>query len=802
MSEDDNFVLVAPSDMPVEDLPVVPAPVLSQIALSPTTQAQLSVAPPSSASTTSEHVQKDTAVPMYNPNLASVPVLPSLDYVQTPVAVAPSTPQQPKIFVPSATPIHWFFEHEAGGWVPFSLLDSTRLEELFMAYSKSEITRSPILRTDGGRYDVDVAARVRIPAYWTAKHNAVRRSSWYMGTGEDFAPIEEAFAARIEKAYVEGVMSHAWPQRLEFENGDACVLRNEAMFLYYTQKSLEMNQPVPRIIRRGYYEPLDQGENLEQIMDHLVLVVGGSVPISPPLSSLGFVDSGNRRGSLVDCVDNLRYMSRELMRVHFEVSAESQSTGRVEFLPVDWATPNPTTAGAEACSLPSVRNLRQFLHSSMMEASLYTSNGQAMVDALVAKINTVLKIFLARNPHFNGKVSFFGHGFGGCILYDVLSHQQEAIQGVMDGSSNPLLDTPPVSLSAIDIDFSGFNGNEVLAAINVPSSTQSTPLSSVGIAEFLCSIGLEDLTAKFVEEDVTPETLLACSDNDYKDLGVNLGKKKKIITALTQYQVKQEELSIAERRQKVEEALLSAANDVQRNIKDKARGVQSTLQAALAQIKEERLRAHRISYPVLTIKPQFLVLAGTPLGLLENLTGRSLITESTRLSCSVINLFHPYDPLSSRIDPLVNGGMHFDPEVVDHHKGRKRIHLELKGYLKEASKDLSKEVKAWAGSAWGSFNKLLKAKIGVAVADPDAIPLASSSTADASAPESVLQTDEQVRKKSTPHGQLNGGAPVDYVLQEDPFEAISEHLNAIQSHNSYWHSEDTVLFILNKVYLG
>ena len=64
-------------------------------------------------------------------------------------------------------------------------------------------------------------------------------------------------------------------------------------------------------------------------------------------------------------------------------------------------------------------------------------------------------------------------------------------------------------------------------------------------------------------------------------------------------------------------------------------------------------------------------------GLLENLTGRSLITESTRLSCSVINLFHPYDPLSSRIDPLVNGGMHFDPEVVDHHKGRKRIHLGL-----------------------------------------------------------------------------------------------------------------------------
>ena len=40
---------------------------------------------------------------------------------------------------------------------------------------------------------------------------------------------------------------------------------------------------------------------------------------------------------------------------------------------------------------------------------------------------------------------------------------------------------------------------------------------------------------------------------------------------------------------------------------------------------------------------------------------------------------------------------------------------ELKGYLKEASKDLSNEVKSWAGSAWGSFNKLLKSRIGVSV---------------------------------------------------------------------------------------
>ena len=43
------------------------------------------------------------------------------------------------------------------------------------------------------------------------------------------------------------------------------------------------------------------GENIEQITDHLVFVVAGFVPMRPLLSSLGFVDAGNRRGTLVDC---------------------------------------------------------------------------------------------------------------------------------------------------------------------------------------------------------------------------------------------------------------------------------------------------------------------------------------------------------------------------------------------------------------------------------------------------------------------------------------------------------------------
>jgi hypothetical protein len=49
---------------------------------------------------------------------------------------------------------------------------------------------------------------------------------------------------------------------------------------------------------------------------------------------------------------------------------------------------------------------------------------------------------------------------------------------------------------------------------------------------------------------------------------------------------------------------------------------------------------------------------------------------------------------------------------------------ELKGYISEASKDLTKEVKTWAGSAWASFNKVIKARI--APTDPSNTATAAS----------------------------------------------------------------------------
>jgi hypothetical protein len=40
------------------------------------------------------------------------------------------------------------------------------------------------------------------------------------------------------------------------------------------------------------------------------------------------------------------------------------------------------------------------------------------------------------------------------------------------------------------------------------------------------------------------------------------------------------------------------------------------------------------------------------------------------------NIFHPYDPVAYRVEPLIDQEMaKLRPMVIPHHKGRKRMHI-------------------------------------------------------------------------------------------------------------------------------
>lgn len=62
------------------------------------------------------------------------------------------------------------------------------------------------------------------------------------------------------------------------------------------------------------------------------------------------------------------------------------------------------------------------------------------MNSVSSELNRLYKLFLSRNPNFNGKVSLAGHSLGSLILFDLLSHQPlpaEESASESDAETNP-----------------------------------------------------------------------------------------------------------------------------------------------------------------------------------------------------------------------------------------------------------------------------------------------------------------------------------------------------------------------------
>ena len=55
--------------------------------------------------------------------------------------------------------------------------------------------------------------------------------------------------------------------------------------------------------------------------------------------------------------------------------------------------------------------------------SLHFIHFQTIISTVAHELNRLYKIFLQRNPNFQGQVSLGGHSLGSLILFDLLAHQ-------------------------------------------------------------------------------------------------------------------------------------------------------------------------------------------------------------------------------------------------------------------------------------------------------------------------------------------------------------------------------------------
>ncbi|NXL01046.1 DDHD2 Phospholipase, partial [Mesembrinibis cayennensis] len=669
---------------------------------------------------------------------------------------------------------HWFYckvTDSRERWIPFSTQDSERLEE---AHGSGRDKEDLVVPTSGGRYDVHLKKRQRVAVYWEEEVSEVRRCTWFYKGDKDnkYVPYSETFSKELEEAYMIAVTLDEWKKKLESPSREIIILHNPKLMVHYHPVatsddwgSTPTEQGRPRTVKRGVENIAAEIPNGEPLqIDHLVFVVHG---IGPACDI--------RFRSIIQCVNDFRNVSLSMLQAHFKKAQEQQQIGRVEFLPVNWHSSLHSTGvdvDLERITLPSINRLRHFINDTILDVFFYNSSTycQTIVDTVASEMNRLYQLFLQRNPLFKGGVSIAGHSLGSLILFDLLTNQKAAPEEDEHSKEG--------------------------------SRTTSSNRGIEEVKEILKELELSEYCDVFEKEKMDRQALFLCTEKNLKEMGIPLGPRMKIlhyISSKTEMQV----------------CLL--------------RGLCSSRLHPIALRQGPTLQSVSANYPQLNYKPTIFFAFGSPIGMFLTVRGVKRINPNYSLpTCKgFFNIFHPFDPVAYRIEPMIVPDLEFEPMLLPHHKGRKRMHLgkgkgspsppapgsccspqpdadpsclsELKEGLTRMSVDLKNNLLGSLRVAWQSFTRAPLPAVEAASTDAEAEAEAGAEKQPETKPdESPAAVKEEASLINV--GRLNGGNRIDYVLQEKPIESFNEYLFALQGHLCYWESEDTVLLVLKEIY--
>ncbi|XP_076006983.1 triacylglycerol hydrolase DDHD2 [Genypterus blacodes] len=674
---------------------------------------------------------------------------------------------------------HWCYCRKADddtSWLPFSREDSDNLEN---AYASGGDKEQFVVAVNGERYDVRVSERMRYAVYWDQAPTEVRRCTWFYKGDKDtrFMPYPEDFSNSLEDAYMIAVTLNEWKKKLDFPSGETVILHNPKLMMQYQPIGLQdewisspSEQTRPRTVKRGVENiPVEIPDGEPEKVDHLVFMVHGI----GPACDLRF-------RSIIQCVNDFRSASLSLLDSHYTRAQQEGKVGRVEFLPVNWhsALHGDATGVDEdiqRITLPSISRLRHFTNDTLLDLFFYNSPTycQTIVDTVASEINRLHTLFRQRHPEFKGTVSVVGHSLGSLILFDLLTNQR--------------------------------TGSEEVAREGVPCDEPS-PLTCDSLEQTLFRLGLQQYLPTLQGENLDLESLALCQDSDLKDLGIPLGPRKKILNYIRRKWVPED--------CKVGTVLLppglqappnaSLAGDLHGMTPEESHfhRAQSVTSAVDYEYFDMGIGQVSIEYPQLAFFPQTFFAFGSPIGMFLTVRGLKRIDPNyTFPTCkSFYNIYHPYDPVAYRIEPMIVSEVDLEPMLIPHHKGRKRMHLELKDSLTRMGMDLKNNVLGSLRTAWQSFARLPVAALPPVDAGDSTIEDNLQETQGLCEEAEPSLLEEETDQHEIKVGMLNGGRRIDYVLQEKPIESFNEYLFAIQSHLCYWESEDTALLLLKEIY--
>jgi hypothetical protein len=211
----------------------------------------------------------------------------------------------------------------------------------------------------------------------------------------------------------------------------------------------EVRRRDEREIEEDYRET--EGEDQGREIEHLILVTHGiGQRLGLRLESVNFVHDVN---TLRKTIKAVYADSPDLRALNAELEDAERVNSRVQVLPICWRhlldfpkqslrhnrqehdladteiedEEFPSLEDITVEGVPAVRNL---ITDLALDILLYQSPAYKdhISRIVVSECNRIHKLFLDRNPTFNGKISFIGHSLGSAIMFDILCTQGQQLE--------------------------------------------------------------------------------------------------------------------------------------------------------------------------------------------------------------------------------------------------------------------------------------------------------------------------------------------------------------------------------------
>ncbi|XP_020088606.1 phospholipase SGR2 isoform X1 [Ananas comosus] len=731
-------------------------------------------------------------------------------------------------------------EGPSGSQITNNLTSASQSDDLYAV--EEERVGVPV---KGGLYEVDLTRRHCFPVYWNGENRRVLRGQWFARKGGlDWIPLREDVAEQLELAYRCQVWhrrkfqpSGLFAARVDIQGsspGLHALFTGEddtwEAWLVFDKSGFKLGGGNTIKLRRGFsssgsLKPTQ--DELRQQKEEEMDDYCSQVPVGHLVFMVHGIGQRLQKANLVDDVGDFRRVTASLAERH--LSPYQRSTQRVLFIPCQWRKGLKLSgeSAVEKITLDGVRGLRVTLSATVHDVLYYMSPiyCQHIIDSVSNQLNRLYLKFLKRNPGYNGKVSIYGHSLGSVLSYDILCHQESLsspfpmesvrmeslvdqgshIEGAQQSASsigsvafesnrpninggdseNIVQDHPSPSCKY-------FNERKQLSYTKNRDEEKSHDQSPLSIDESQHSVEgkvVQQCQAPFYEDKSSwADPIMHPEGGTVDREGVsNSGEaidKDKLISLLED-EVRSLKARIAQLEQCHHLRTLSSAND--RAGKDPHYSLQDDIRKG---------HTAYIKYTKLDFKVDTFFAVGSPLGVflaLRNIRigigkGQDYWQDEKVLeempSCrQMFNIFHPFDPVAYRIEPLVcKEYISKRPVIIPYHRGGKRLHIGFQEFTEEI---------ATCSQAVVTHVNTLKVK---------AIRVLQSRSNDNTEESMAGAHDEERSYGSLMMKRLTGSEDgrIDHVLQEKTFQ--HPYISALGSHTNYWRDYDTALFIIKHLY--